>query len=822
MVRHIRELDPDDVATYGGKGAGLGRMIAAGLTVPPAFVIGTDGYRAWHAKGERLPPSLVAQVESGLAALEAESGRRLGDDRGLPLLVSVRSGAQVSMPGMMDTVLNLGATAGSAHALAVASGNPRFAADTLMRFWRMFGEIVLRIDAEGLAADVEPTRVVAEETSTPEAFVAFEREIVESVQRQGVAVTVDPRLHLMQAITAVFESWQSRRARTYRAHHGIADDLGTAVVVQVMVFGNLDAESGSGVAFSRNPNTGERALYGEYLRGRQGEDIVSGAETPLAIDEADFPSGIQSQLENSARQLEAMYRDAVDIEFTIERSILYLLQVRPAKRSAQAAVRLALELIDEGILGPSEGVRRVSVEQLGRLLRPSFESSAMKQAPVLASGIGSSPGHATGMVILDADRAAARVAAGDRVILMRPTTSPQDIRGMLAADGIVTVRGGALSHAAVVSRALDKPCIVGCEQIVVDPAGQTFEIDNQKYPEGTELSIDGSTGTIYAGRLPFHTASHDANDVKRLLGLADSLSACRYWIGAAGDPIKQTAGLIAAGVGPISVTDLLIASGNLGRFIAEVDRLSNHPSDAAIHERLTALTSDACAPLLRSARGLDVHIRLPNLGSPRAQRMIGEWASLAPQLLLPMGLRAFHRSLLRGIAAAAHEVAESSVTVVLGGVTNRREPDALAEACRPFKLLSVGVSVQNFAALRAIDDFTTHGYPVWIDITELTRSYFGFPSALSLADEVFETYTSEGLMLFNPRVRLAPELVDALAIVRNLGSRVAAVGADCGAGAAPGLVADLHSVGLRTFSLSPNQSAALRLALGHAAQEGMS
>jgi pyruvate, orthophosphate dikinase len=822
MVQHIEDLDADDVERFGGKGAGLARMVAAGLTVPPAFVIGTDGYRAWRTEGGQVPDALVGEVEGALAALEVQTGRRLGGEHGLPLLVSVRSGAKVSMPGMMDTVLNLGATAGSAHALAAVSGSAHFATDTLLRFWRMFGDIVLQIDAERLATDLENISAVVHREPTKQAFEELERSIVEWVQRQGVTVTVDPRRQLTQAIAAVFDSWQSRRARAYREHHGIPDDLGTAVVVQAMVFGNLDSDSGSGVAFSRNPNTGDRALYGEYLRGCQGEDIVSGAETPLPIEDSAVPSELRIQLDYAARQLETMYRDAVDIEFTVESSVLYLLQVRAAKRSAAAAVKIALELIDEEILDPPAGVRRVSVEQLGRLLKPAFDTSAMDDALVLANGIGSSPGHATGMVVLDADRAAMRVTGGDHVILLRPTTSPQDIRGMLAAEGIVTVRGGALSHAAVVSRALDKPCIVGCESIAVDLAAQTFEIGGQVYPEGTTLSIDGATGIIYSGSLPFQSAIHNAHDVAQLLRLADLVSGCRYWISSVADPTIAAGGLAPAGLGPVSLTDLLITTGHLEQLIGEIDLLSSNPNDAGIQKRLTALTFDACTALLANAGGLDVHIRLPNLGSPRAQRMIGEWASLAPQLLLPMGLRSFHRSLLRGISEAADNARESSVTVILAGVTNRCEPDALAKACRSLGSLSVGVSVQNFGALLAAREFTDNGYPVWIDIMEITRTFFGFPSALSLADDVFESYTSEGLMSFNPRSRVAPPLLEAIGRASTPAPESAEVAADCGAGATPSLVTDLHSVGLRTFSFSPNRSAAVRLALGHTKQKGMS
>src|SRR5258708_25043686 len=367
------------------------------------------------------------------------------------------------MPGMMDTVLNLGWQSRSALALSQMAGSAHFALDTWLRFWKMFVEIVLMGGSEHLLDGVAEERSAAESDPSLGSFDVLEAAIVSALKAQGIDASTEPYEQLEQAIMAVFESWGSRRAKSYREHQSISHDLGTAVTIQAMVFGNLDAQSGSGVAFTRNPNTGVHQLYGEYLVGRQGEDLVSGATSPVDLaDPKSMSVPLREQLVSHGQILERIYRDAVDIEFTVEKSKLYLLQVRPAKRTAPASVKMAMDMVVEGFLPAKEALKLVSAEQVKRLLRPAFDPDALAAAEELASGVGSSPGHAFGVAVLDSDRAADLAATGERVLLLRPTTSPQDIRGMLSGQGIVTAKGGALSHAAVVSRALDKPCVVGC------------------------------------------------------------------------------------------------------------------------------------------------------------------------------------------------------------------------------------------------------------------------------------------------------------------------------------------------------------------------
>jgi pyruvate, orthophosphate dikinase len=634
-------------------------------------------------------------------------------------------------------------------------------------------------------------------------------------------VQADPQWQLRRAIAAVFESWDSRRARAYRAHHGIADDLGTAVTVQAMVFGNLDTRSGSGVAFTRNPNTGAHELYGEFLAGRQGEDLVSGSATPVSLaDPGGLAEGHRRALSDHGERLERLYGDAVDIEFTVESDRLYFLQVRPAKRTAQAAVRIAAGLVDDAILASSAAIQKVSVEQLKRLLRPAFEAAPLAAARALVQGIGASPGHAWGIAVLDADRAAAFAAAGERVILLRPTTSPQDIRGMLASHAIVTARGGALSHAAVVSRALDVPCVVGCEAIAIDLDGRCFAIDGQRFDEGAPLSVDGATGCVYSGLLPLESAAQAEGHIDRILRWADGHSHARFWIGGvSGSDVQVALRHEPSGLGVIALTDLLIAAGSLGELIDAINELGQQPERKDTHERLARLTYDASRRLLLESAGAAVDLRLPNLGSPRAQRLIGTWASLAPRLFLPLGLKGLYVPLLRGIADAAREAGHNQVTPLAPAINGAEELSAFRRACIPLGLERVGAVLQSPAGMAEAAGIAAAGAAVWVDIREVIRTFYGYPSALSFGDDVFESYVSDGYLRHNPRTVLGPHLrrliggvVDAVRGVPG-----ARFGVECGDGAALSLVEDLYRTGVRAFSVPIAGLAGARLALGQMA-----
>lgn len=821
LVQPVEAIDGHDSARFGGKATGLARMAAIGIPVPPAFVIGTDGYRAFRAAGA-IPANLLAQAHAALARLEARTGRRFGAVDAVPLLVSVRSGAQVSMPGMMDTVLNLGITPGGAQALARETGNAGFAVDTWVRFWRMFGEIVLGLGAEVVTDAVAPLADAARRAPTTAHFESLQAAVLKAFADEGEAdVSPDPAWQLQRAIAAVFESWDSRRARAYRAHHRIADDLGTAVTVQAMVFGNFDMRSGSGVAFTRNPNTGSPELYGEFLTGRQGEDLVSGAATPVALAE---PGGLaeshrRALAEHGAR-LERLYGDAVDIEFTVEGDRLYFLQVRPAKRTAQAAVRIAAALADEGIVDTAGAIAKVSGEQLKRLLRPAFEPAALAAASVLVQGIGASPGHAWGMAVLDADRAATVAAAGDRVILVRPTTSPQDIRGMLASAGIVTARGGALSHAAVVSRALDVPCVVGCEALEIDLASASFTVAGQRFSEGAPLSVDGATGRVYGGVLPLEPVAPAASHIDRILQWSDAHSQATFWIGGvSGGDVPAALRQEAAGLGVVALTDLMISAGTLGDLLAAINDLGQQPDHKGTHDRLARLAYDATRRLVLDSGGAPVDLRLPNLGSPRAQRLIDTWASLAPRLFLPLGLKGLYVSLLRGLGDAVREAAHARVTPLVPGINGVEELHAFQQAAKPFGFAGVGAVLQSPAGLAAADAIAGSAAAVWIDIRELIRTYYGYPSALSFGDDVFESYVGDGYLRHNPRTALDAPLRTSIGAIATAAQAPGAArfGVECGDGAALALLEDLYQAGVRVFSVPVASMAGVRLALGQLA-----
>ncbi|MBW3662293.1 MAG: pyruvate, phosphate dikinase [Actinobacteria bacterium] len=458
----------------GGKGAGLVEMHAEGLPVPPGLIITTAVCRDVRGTGE-LPPEVFDDVRTLLTTIEHHVGRRFGDPQ-QPLLVAVRSGAPESMPGMMDTVLNLGMNDDIEAALATASGAD-FARDAHRRFLEAYGGIVLGLEGR-LPALADP--------------IALRTAIAELA---GEPVPEDPHEQLRQAISAVIASWDSPRAKAYRGLEGIDDDLGTAVVVQAMVFGNHDDDSATGVAFTRDPNTGERVPYGDVLFGAQGEDVVSGRfETlPLAALDDRLPT-VAAELRDVMQRLEQRVGDLCDIEFTVESGRLYLLQIRRGKRAAVAAVRIAVEMVEEGLIDRAEAVRRIRARDLERLDRPYLDPTASYR--VLTTGLAASPGVATGRVCLSSDGVASEV---EDVILVRPETSPRDVHGMAAAAGILTARGGLVSHAAVVARDLGKPAVVGATQVVPDEAARVVRIADEEFPEGTVLTIDGGTGEVVEG-----------------------------------------------------------------------------------------------------------------------------------------------------------------------------------------------------------------------------------------------------------------------------------------------------------------------------------
>ncbi|AQS60613.1 pyruvate, phosphate dikinase [Desulforamulus ferrireducens] len=489
----------------GGKGANLAEMTNIGLPVPPGFTITTEACKEFYLAGRQFPAGMEQEVDEKVAWLEQTLGKKFGDPNG-PLLVSVRSGAVISMPGMMDTVLNLGLNDQTVIGLAASSGNARWAYDCYRRFIQMFGNVVLNIEHhkfEGVLEDQKHKRNVQFDNQlTAEDWQEVIEQYKYIVRKEtGKDFPQEPREQLYQAIYAVFNSWENDRAIIYRKIHKIPDDLGTAVNVQAMVFGNMGDDCGTGVAFTRNPSTGEKVLYGEFLTNAQGEDVVAGIRTPQPIAQlAEEMPDVYQQFARTCTLLENHYKDMQDIEFTIERNKLWMLQTRNGKRTAQAAIRIAVEMVQEGIITKETAITRVDPAQLDQLLHRRIDPNA--KIEVVAKGLPASPGSASGEVVFDADLAEMLNEQGHKVILVGTETTPDDIHGMVAAQGILTSRGGMTSHAAVVARGMGKPCVCGCEAIKIDLENKQFTIGNIVVKDRDVISIDGSTGQVILGEVP--------------------------------------------------------------------------------------------------------------------------------------------------------------------------------------------------------------------------------------------------------------------------------------------------------------------------------
>ena len=526
----------------GGKGANLCEMARLGLPVPPGFVITTEACLDYYSRDHRLPEGLWEEVREHVSRLEQAAGRSFASKTN-PLLVSVRSGARVSMPGMMDTILNLGINDEIVHGLAALMGDERPAFDAYRRFLQIYASVVLDVDSQAfediLARRKKGAEVREDYELNPQQLQDVIADFKAAILRSaGQSIPEDPWEQLRQAIEAVFRSWNSSRAISYRDHYKLSHDWGTAVNIVAMVFGNLGEDSGSGVLFTRNPTDGQRALYGEYLSNGQGEDVVAGVRNPEPISSlAESLPQVHGQLSDMAEQLERHYRDVQDIEFTVEAGRLYLLQTRSAQRTVQAAVITAVDMVQEGLITREEALGRVNPEELSQLVVPRFEPQGLAKAvsakAFLAQGFGASPGAASGKVYFDADRAAGAASRGIPVILVRPETKPEDIHGILESNGVLTSRGGVTSHAAVVARGLGIPCVVGCEGIQVDVEGQCFTTSSHTILEGNAISIDGTTGAVYLGSIP--TLQPDLEELEEgriLLSWADETRRLGIWANA--------------------------------------------------------------------------------------------------------------------------------------------------------------------------------------------------------------------------------------------------------------------------------------------------
>ena len=524
----------------GGKGAGLAEMTKAGLPTPPGFTITTEACNDYFAAGEQLPDGLWDDVLEAIREVERRAGKGFGDPKN-PLLVSVRSGAKFSMPGMMDTVLNLGLNEETLQGLVALTGNERFGRDAYRRFVAMFGRIVMGVDGKRFDEPLESMKKARDAKADTDLSAADLRELAAEYQKVVRADTgrdfpTDPNEQLDLAIKAVFASWFGKRARDYRDSQKIAHDLGTAVNVVTMVFGNMGDDSGTGVAFTRDPNTGEDALYGEYLTNAQGEDVVAGVRTApkIAQMESEMPE-VYAEFKRIGDQLEKHYRDVQDLEFTIERGKLYMLQTRSAKRTAAAAVKIAIDMVNEGLITKEEAVGRIDPSQVDQLLRAQFEPKARQAATRIAKGLNASPGAAVGRAVFTADDAVEWVGRGEKVVLIREETAPDDFHGMAVAQGILTARGGATSHAAVVARQIGKPCVAGSAELHVDAEAKhaRSNITGLEIKEGDWVSLDGSTGEIFVDALPTVEARfEDQPELQTILGWADGFARMAVWTNA--------------------------------------------------------------------------------------------------------------------------------------------------------------------------------------------------------------------------------------------------------------------------------------------------
>jgi pyruvate,orthophosphate dikinase len=607
----FEEGSGDNKALLGGKGAGLCEMTRAGLPVPPGLIVTTEACNAFYDNDKNFPEGMWEQVKEGLKAIEAKVGKHFGDAKN-PLLVSVRSGAAFSMPGMMDTVLNLGLNEETVQGLAEQTGDLRFALDAYRRFASLFGEIVMGVAHAKFERVMDrfksqttggrDTDLKADELRE---IIAAEKQIIVAEQH---AIPEDPYEQLRVAIAAVFNSWMGRRAVDYRRVNRIPDDLGTAVNVQAMVFGNMGTGSGTGVAFTRNPSTGEKKLYGEYLLNAQGEDVVAGTRTPNPISELkkELPE-VYKEFASIADLLERHYRDMQDVEFTIERGKLWMLQTRTAKRTGAAAVRIAVDMVHEKVIDKATAVLRVTPDQLDQLLHPTVDPKS--KVTVLATGLPASPGAAQGQVVFSPDEAEEMAREGAKVVLVRQETSPDDYHGMVAAQAIVTARGGMTSHAAVVARGMGKTCVCGANALEIDYSQQQFTVNGTVVTKGEWITVDGSTGRVFLGQVPTVRPSL-GQDFYELMNWADKFRRLRVRANAdTPRDAKVARGFGAEGIGLCRTEHMFFGDQRLAAMREMILAEGVGAREKALEKLLPLQRSDFVG-IFREMAGLPVTIRL--------------------------------------------------------------------------------------------------------------------------------------------------------------------------------------------------------------------
>jgi pyruvate,orthophosphate dikinase len=611
-IYHFREGRADMKDLLGGKGANLAEMLRIGLPVPPGFTITTEACLEFLEKQESFFDELWPHIKEALSEIESETGKTFGGTK-KPLLVSVRSGAAVSMPGMMDTILNLGLNDETVKALAEETGDERFAYDSYRRFIQMYADVVLGIESSMMDNVITQTKRSLDLEYDYEVPADAWKKVIEKFKRivsreHEEPFPTDPWEQLKKAVVAVFNSWNTPRAKTYRKINHIPDNLGTAVNVVTMVFGNLGDDCGTGVCFTRNPATGEKVLYGEFLKNAQGEDVVAGIRNPEPIaDLAKEMPEAHKELEEVASLLEKHYKDMQDIEFTIERGKLYILQTRTAKRTAKAAVNTAVDMYDEGLIDGGEAVSRVTPDQVEQLLHKQIDPEASYE--VLAKGLPASPGAAVGEVVFDADEAERLGQSGDAVILVRPETTPDDIHGLFAAQGVLTSRGGMTSHAAVVARGIGKPCVSGCEAVQIDLDAGEMRVGDRVLKRGDIITIDGTKGEVIVGKVPLVQPSF-SEEFRKLLDVADGISDLEVWANAdTPEDSKKARDFGAKGIGLCRTEHMFMATERLP-IMQEMIMSETREERKQALDKLRVMQKEDFTGIFEAMEGLPVTIRL--------------------------------------------------------------------------------------------------------------------------------------------------------------------------------------------------------------------
>jgi pyruvate,orthophosphate dikinase len=852
MTRYVFDFDEPAEGgrnLLGGKGIGLAEMTQLGVPVPAGFTITTDACRAYMAGGGTVE-GLDEEVEEHIARLEERTGRRFGDTED-PLLVSVRSGAAISMPGMMDTILNLGLSDDAVEGLARTTGNPRFARDSYRRLIQMYGEVVDGIDGqrfEQALTDLKRDRGVQQDVDLSAEdlgqLVGTFKSIYE--QESGAGFPQDAREQLRRAVLGVFESWENPRARVYRRTYSIPDDIGTAVNVVQMVFGNKGEHSATGVCFTRDPSTGEQGVYGEYLINAQGEDVVAGIRTPQPLEEmrGRLPEAYDQLLEN-LRRLEHHYRDVQDVEFTVEEGRLYLLQTRSAKRTAAAAIRSAVDMTAEGLINREEAIARIDPGQLDQLLHPRLDPDA--EFEVVARGLNASPGAASGRIVLDADTAEERGKAGEAVILVRWETTPDDIHGLIQAKGVLTAHGGMTSHAAVVARGMGKPCVAGCEGLEIDAGTRTVRIGGRELHEGDTITIDGGTGRVIVGEVTlvppqinedFETILEWADAVRRLKVRAnadnpeDSAKAREF--GAQGIGLCRTEHMFFGEERLPVVQEMILASDEQGRRAA-LDRLLPFQQsdfeaifevmaglpvtirllDPPLHEFLPSLEEATDERMRQRIRAL--HEANPMLGT-RGCRLGIQWPEIYEMQV---------RAIARAAKALRERTGEAPIVEIMHPLVGFKEElrrlrelteQVMAEEAPEIEYLCGTMIELPRAALRAdeiaeVADFFSFG------TNDLTQTTLGM-SRDDAEGKFLTFYLEDGLLERNPFEALDQAGVGDLmriGVERGRSVKPEVKLGICGEhGGEPSSVEFCHRIGLDYVSCSPYRVPLARLAAAQA------